>query len=158
MAFYSISDPELWGRGMERMAAIGKQGGTDGLAMANFVLGNPEDNAPVATVLRMKPGYVLPRHGHSCHRFEVVVQGSIKVGDKVLGPGSLMFSEPGNLYGPHIAGPEGCTTVEIFGTYKSSHNTLIDGPAGIEECDIADAGGAKRMMELVRLQFAQSAI
>lgn len=85
----------------------------EGIATSFFLLGKREDNPPLVAPLRMEPGYILPRHAHDCYRMEIVVQGSLDVGDKILRAGSVMITEPGVLYGPHIAGPEGCTTVEI---------------------------------------------
>ncbi|WP_024444895.1 hypothetical protein [Mycolicibacterium iranicum] len=152
MAFFHIDDQDVWGQGIADANPLKEEGGMDGITLANFVLGKSENNAPVATLLRMDPGYVLPRHGHDCYRFEVVVQGSITVGDKTLGVGALMLSEPGNLYGPHIAGPEGCTTIEIFSTFDAVSNLLVQGPDGVEKCDTTKPEGAQRMMELVREQ------
>jgi hypothetical protein len=60
------------------------------------------------------PGYVLPRHRHASHRLEVVIQGSLEVDGRVLGPGDVMWSQAGEFYGPHVAGPDGALTVEIF--------------------------------------------
>jgi hypothetical protein len=89
-----------------------------------FVLGAVEDPAsPVAAVLEMPPGHVIVRHAHDCERFEVVVKGSLDVGDKVLGPGDVMIAQPGEFYGPKVCGPEGCTTVEFFSRQRG-----IDGP------------------------------
>jgi hypothetical protein len=155
MAFYSLDDPNLWGRDTKEMAPIAEAGGMAGISIANFFLGKPEDDAPVATVLRMDPGHVLPHHGHNCYRLEVVVQGSINVGDRILRPGSIMFSEPGVLYGPHIAGPEGCTTVEIFSNFKASHSLMLKGPKGLEEHDLWTKNGAQRTVELVTQQMAE---
>lgn len=149
MAFYSIDDENLWGRDTREMGPIAEAGGMQGISIANFVFGKPEDGVPVATVLRMDPGHVLPHHGHNCYRFEVVVQGSMDVGDRILGPGSIMFSEPGAMYGPHLAGPDGCTTIEIFSNFDASHQLLARGPAGVEQCDLWTKEGAERAVELL---------
>jgi hypothetical protein len=152
MTFYSIDEDDLWGRDNKAMAQIAEAGGMDGISTADFVLGNPEDNAPVVKFLRMDPGYVLPRHGHNCYRVEIVVQGSMDVGDRILRAGGIMFSEPGMLYGQHVAGPEGCTTVEIFSNFNASHGLILEGPAGLEECDLWTQAGARRIVELVTKQ------
>ena len=72
-----------------------------------FVLGeDPADaEAPAVVLLEMPPHYVLFRHAHICHRFEVVVRGSLQAGGRTLGPGDVMTARPGELYGPHVAGP-----------------------------------------------------
>lgn len=102
-----------------------------------YVLGRgPEDlEAPAVVVLDMPPGYVLFRHAHVCHRFEVVVQGSMTADGKVLGPGAVMTATPGEFYGPHVAGPEGCTTVEVFGTLDGVFRVLADSADGPREYD-----------------------
>jgi hypothetical protein len=83
-----------------------------------YVLGDDPEapEVPAVVMLDMPPGYVLFRHAHICHRFEVVVKGSLVAGDRTLRPGDVMTARPGEWYGPHIAGPEGCTTAEVFGT------------------------------------------
>jgi hypothetical protein len=77
------------------------------------------------------------------------------VGDRTVGPGSIMFSEPGVMYGPHVAGPEGCTTVEIFSTFQASHSLVLEGPKGLEEMDLWTRDGAQRTVELVTQQMAE---
>jgi hypothetical protein len=91
--------------------------GTEALGMriSTFVLGDTEDDqAPVASLLFLPPGHRLPRHAHDCYRAEVIVRGSLHVGDTVLHPGDVSFSAPHEAYGPHIAGPTGSLSVEIF--------------------------------------------
>jgi len=81
-------------------------------------------DAPTVVMLDMPPGYVLFRHAHICHRFEVVVKGSMRAGDRTLVPGDVMVAQPGEFYGPHVAGPEGCTTAEVFGTLEGVFRVL----------------------------------
>lgn len=154
MAFYSINDDDIYDRGTERMDAVRAAGGLEGIRIANFILGKPEDNAPVCTVLNMSPGHVLPRHGHNCWRFEVVVQGSITVPDgTVLGTGALMYSGPKELYGQHVAGPEGCTTIEIFSTFDAAHSILVEGEDGLVECDMRNAGEVQKLLAIFGKQL-----
>lgn len=103
-----------------------------------YVLGDdPEaEDAPAVVVLEMPPGYVLFRHAHICHRFEIVVKGSLRAGDRTLGPGEVMTARPGEWYGPHTAGPEGCTTAEVFGTLEGVFRVLADSGQGIAEFDL----------------------
>ena len=102
-----------------------------------FVLADREDewDAPAAVMLEMPPGYVLFRHAHICHRFEVVVKGSLEAGGKWLGPGDVMTAKPGEMYGPHTAGPEGCTTVEVFGSLEGVFRVIATSPEGQREFD-----------------------
>ncbi len=100
------------------------------------MLGEADDlGAPAAVVLDMPPGYVLFRHAHLCHRFEVVVKGSLRAGDRELGPGDVMTAAPGEWYGPHVAGPDGCTTVEVFSTLDGVFRVRAESGEGPREYD-----------------------
>jgi hypothetical protein len=91
------------------------------LNMAYFVMGDPAKNAPVAVALEIAPNASIPRHTHSCHRFEIVVRGELRTEEgATLRPGDVMISEPGVMYGPNVAGPEGCTTYEIFADFEGA--------------------------------------
>src|SRR3546814_8696951 len=62
-----------------------------------------------------------------------------------------MMSEPLTLYGPHIAGAEGCVTLEIFSYHRASHTTYVECPSGeFVECDLWTAEGAMRMAENIK--------
>jgi len=142
MAFISMDEPKFWEHCPKELEHL-VQGGLTGLAY--FLLGDKKDNPPTVVTLRMGPNWVLPRHAHDCYRFEIVVQGTLDVGERVLKPGDIMISEPGISYGPHIAGPEGCTTFEIFSNHKASYVTLLDLPGGRVECDVSTPEGQERM-------------
>lgn len=128
--FLSMADPNFWGRMPEEVGAIDRAGGNEGLKMSYFTLGKIADNPMFVTPLRMEPGYILPRHAYDCHRMELIVQGSMDVGERVLGPGDVMITEPGVLYGPHIAGPEGCTAFDICSEFEGGHRLLLQDEAG----------------------------
>ncbi len=147
MAFLSMSDADFWNRTPKELEHI-VQGGLTGLSY--FLLGDRKDNPPTVVALRMGPHWVLPRHAHDCHRFEIVVQGTLDVGDRILKIGDVMVSEPGIAYGPHIAGPEGCTTFEIFSNHRASYVTLLETANGQVECDIATPDGMQKMMDIMR--------
>ncbi|MGE0384503.1 MAG: hypothetical protein AB7Q97_07195 [Gammaproteobacteria bacterium] len=73
------------------------------------------ENPPTVVMLYLPPGAVLPRHAHDCHRLEVIVLGSMLAEDGTwLHPGDVRTSAPGEFYGPHIAGPLGVLSVEVF--------------------------------------------
>jgi hypothetical protein len=101
---------------------------------------NPDEtrgDSPSAYLLTMQPGYVLFRHGHPCFRFEVIIQGSLEIGDgRTATVGDVFTAEPGELYGPHTAGPEGCTTIEFFSRLEAAYTLLYEGPDG--EVAVAD--------------------
>src|SRR3954470_16709719 len=102
-----------------------------------FVLSDRDDDwdAPAAVMLEMPPGYVLFRHAHICHRFEVVVKGSLEAGGRILRPGDVMTATPGEMYGPHTAGPMGCTTVEVFGSLEGVFRVIAETDTGPREYD-----------------------
>lgn len=105
----------------------------DGLHVLADDAGDPD--APAVLVLTMPPGYVMFRHAHRCHRVEVVVRGSMESDGRTLGPGDVMTAGPGEWYGPHVVGPQGCTTVEIFATFDGVFRVLAEDDDGPREVD-----------------------
>jgi anti-sigma factor ChrR (cupin superfamily) len=122
----------------------------EGGGVAYFPMGETKNDPPTVVALRMAPNWILPRHSHDCHRFEVIVQGTLDVGERVLKVGDVMISEPNVAYGPHVAGPEGCTTFEIFSNHRASHMATLHLPTGPVEFDLTVPGEFKRMMEAQR--------
>ena len=100
------------------------------------VLGDASDEtAPAALIFTMPPNGVVPRHSHLCERFEIILEGSLKVDELILGPGDIMVARKGEAYGPHVAGPEGCRTLEIFSTLSAAHQITYetaDGPVPVD--------------------------
>lgn len=130
MKFYPFgtfpTDPPAW------FADLLAERGLDASAIPLWHLGTATDlSNPAALLLQMPPGYELFRHGHPCRRFEIVVQGSLEIGDgRVARPGDTFTAEPYTLYGPHRAGPEGCTTLEIFSAVDGMFRLLYEDEAG----------------------------
>jgi hypothetical protein len=147
MAFISMDEPEFWTHYPKELEHLVQEGP---MGLAYFLLGDRKDNPPTVVALRMEPGWVLPRHAHDCYRFEVVVQGTLDVGERILKPGDVMVSAPGIAYGPHVAGPEGCTTFEIFSNHRASYVALFDMPEGRVECDVSTPEGLRKMREVMR--------
>jgi len=102
-----------------------------------FVMGDGEDwSTPAAMVLEMPPGYELFRHAHVCYRFEVIIDGSLITEEgEVLTAGDVMVARPYEPYGPHTAGPDGCTTLEVFGAVEGTYRIVTEGPDGLVEVD-----------------------
>jgi hypothetical protein len=103
-----ITDPALrWTQELARRS---------GMEIGAIRMGSQtEERPPMAQLLQVPPGGVVPKHSHDCVRVEVLVRGSLDVGNGLLlYPGDVMISQPGEFYGPNVAGPEGATTVEIF--------------------------------------------
>lgn len=88
-------------------------------------------SVPAAYFLKMPPGYELFRHGHPCQRFEIVIQGSLELGDgRTATVGDTFTADAWTLYGPHTAGPEGCTTIEVFSAVEGMFRLLYEGENG----------------------------
>jgi anti-sigma factor ChrR (cupin superfamily) len=114
----------------------------EGMKTSVFVLGDPYDPGSTGVVVfHMPPGKKLPRHSHGCARFETIIQGSMESESGPLGVGDVMYSEADVPYGPHVAGPEGYTVVEVFsnlpGMYQLTFHTA-DGPLYFDA--VADGG------------------
>src|SRR3546814_1797718 len=94
MSFLSINDEEFWGHVPEDFKHIAGEGSMEGISISVYELGKAEDDAPVMTALHMAPGYRLPRHAHDCFRLEVIMQGSMDVGDgRILKTGAVRSEE-----------------------------------------------------------------
>src|SRR5580704_11328722 len=89
--YFEMKDPDFWGRFPEHLKLVGEVAKAVGVDGATFVLGDPSDeDAPAAAIMRMPPHFVLSRHSHESERIEVIISGSLNVGDRVLGPGDVM--------------------------------------------------------------------
>lgn len=87
-----------------------------GVRSVQFPLGDPESDAtPVANLVEFPAMFPLPRHTHDCDVFMIVVKGSMYADGKIIRPGDVMTAKANELYGPEVAGPDGCTRVEFFG-------------------------------------------
>ncbi len=123
MAHFLRDEPSFWRISPRALAYTNVFAEAVDHRVASFVLG-PEDDleAPLALFMNLPPGWVLDRHAHDCHRFEVVIEGSMIVqGGVSLGPGDVSTSGPGEQYGPHMAGPDGVLTLEIFSRQVGLH-------------------------------------
>jgi hypothetical protein len=58
------------------------------------------------------PGAMTRQHGHRGDHINFIIQGEIRCGDLVAKAGSHILLEWGDLFGPWVAGPEGC---ELYG-------------------------------------------
>jgi anti-sigma factor ChrR (cupin superfamily) len=137
MGTYLVDQPNYWNRIPPGLEGVIAASDAEGLMSSVYALGADSDaSTPMAAVLKMPPGYVLPRHAHPCDRFEVIVQGSLAVGNQILTAGDVMTAESGKFYGPHTAGEEGCITVEVFSSRRGSHVLLVETESGPTEFDL----------------------
>lgn len=120
MPIFRKDDPDFFGAMNSesmRWTRVGTRALGPGWDFGSIVMADEgnSSSSPIVSLLQIPPGGVLPRHAHACHRVEVVVRGSIDIGEaRVLGPGDVSVSKAGEFYGPHVAGPEGSVSVEIF--------------------------------------------
>src|SRR5689334_12354702 len=107
MAEYKMEDREYWTTpaGYAEFANV---------RLSERLLGENLPETGRIVIMDMKPGFVIPRHRHGCDRFEMVVKGSLFSGDDILYPGDVMVAHADESYGPKMAGPDGCMTVEFF--------------------------------------------
>jgi hypothetical protein len=59
-------------------------------------------------------GALGPLHGHTGDHTVYILDGSISVGDTVCGAGTHITLEWGDVFGPQIAGPDGCTMYGVI--------------------------------------------
>jgi hypothetical protein len=150
MEIRKIDDPNFWGRIPVSKIHMLDAASDAGYDVSYFVMGDEERaETPVVLALRMEPHGVVVRHAHPCERVEFVVCGELHIGDTVLKPGDVMTARPGEMYGPHIAGPEGAVTVEIFGTFNGLTHVTYDTPDGPVEVNLDS--GTKRPENVIRL-------
>ncbi len=147
--FFKKDSEGYWGRYPAHLADMAQIMASSRLTPATLhVLGDPSDEtAPAALIFTIPPNGVVARHSHSCERFEIILEGSLKVDDLVLGPGDVMVARKGDAYGPHVAGPQGCRTLEIFSTLAAAHQINYetpDGPVPVEFGTLEDLERSSR--------------
>ena len=131
MPSYSLDeDPDYW-QCPERFKPMFEQAGTIGNKASLFAIGDPNgDDTPMAFILKMEPGFIITRHAHPCDRFETIVRGTLEMDGRTLRPGDVILHHANELYGPKIAGPEGCTTVEVFAKAVGAYERITEQPDG----------------------------
>jgi hypothetical protein len=158
MAFMSIDDAEFWNNCPKELEHIPADSRKAGGKIAYFLMGEQSSNPPTVLALRLAPGQVLARHSHNCHRFEIIVQGSLDVGGgRILKVGDIMTSEPNVAYGPHTAGPEGSTSFEIFSNHEASYNLFPEFENGPVHFDVSTPEGLQKYRAAIR-RFNESKV
>jgi hypothetical protein len=141
----AIDDPGFWGQcPADYLQPLITRSDRDGVPLSIFAMGDPHDpDSPAFAVFKMGPGQILPRHSHPCQRFEVIVQGSMEVqspeeGGMWLKTGDVMLASPDELYGPHMAGPDGFTVVEYFSRLAGLYDITLETRRGLWHRDLLD--------------------
>jgi quercetin dioxygenase-like cupin family protein len=87
------------------------------LSYHSFGVGEDERGSVVQMiVVKYDPGARIEPHYHECDYCSIVVEGSIEVTRRVHDVGSVRVVKAGTVYGPLVAGPDGCTVIDIFAT------------------------------------------
>jgi len=149
MAYYIKDSEDYWDRYPDRFAGM-RVVNAQVSPSTMHVLGDLDvDTTPVALIFTMPADFELVRHSHDCERFEIILEGSLysKEADLWLHVGDIMRVQPGEMYGPHIAGAEGCRTLEVFSTVTGATWADVELPNGeivrvnmAKPSDLTDAG------------------
>ena len=71
---------------------------------------------------RYDPGLILARHAHNSDSTVFILEGELRVDDRLCPAGTLITLDRGVFFGPLIAGPDGCTLLESYaGDVTSVH-------------------------------------
>lgn len=87
--------------------------------------GRPE---VVMLAIEFEPGFYVAPHQHPTGHIEVILEGSLYIGDRLELPGEIRVSPPYESYGPLKAGPDGCKCLEIFPD-RQAVLPIVDDPA-----------------------------
>ena len=83
----------------------------------SFLVGAYERGATAyMSIVKYEPNARIEPHYHHCDYCSIVVEGWIEVTRKRHDVGSVRVVKAGTVYGPLVAGPEGCTAIEVFAT------------------------------------------
>jgi hypothetical protein len=98
-----------------------------GLRQKVFTLGEEGDKTrPLLLVTRFPPNAVLPRHYHQDVFMDAVVAGSSNIAGEWHEAGTVRWFPARAMYGPVVAGPDGCTLLEFYVDDPGFRTTLDD--------------------------------
>lgn len=84
---------------------------------ASWRLGYDDDpTRPGFMHVRWGPGEGAPEHRHKSWTANIVIQGTLKIGETWYEAGAVALIEPNIWYGPLEAGPDGAELIEIHAT------------------------------------------
>ena len=76
---------------------------------------------------RYDPGLVIEKHSHLADEVIYVLEGELRVGERVCPAGTALVLERGTPFGPVIAGPRGAVLFEVF---SGEPGHVSEDPAG----------------------------
>lgn len=98
-----------------------------GRLTSNRVFSDKEDDGMCLTIFRIAPGTVFPRHHHDVDYIELVLEGEVHHGNRVLKVGEGVYRPAGAVY-TYAAGPEGAVIAD-FRAHTYYGTEWVDDPA-----------------------------
>jgi ChrR Cupin-like domain len=88
---------------------------------------NPDTDGMSLTIFRLEPGTVFPRHRHDVDYIELVLEGEVHHGNRVLKAGEGVFRSAGSPY-TYVVGPEGAVIADFRAHtfYKTAYTDPAD--------------------------------
>jgi len=77
------------------------------------------------------PHYVTPAHYHDVNQFQLVVQGSAKIGTHKVLPGTVHYAETGTPYGPIVPEDDGLSYFTLRQTSPGGYFIMPGAKAGM---------------------------
>jgi hypothetical protein len=105
--------------------------------MIAVALGEQADG-PVVLFLVSPPNLKWAAHSHNTDTVTSVVEGSVRVGRKWYGPGSVRVQECGSVYGPGITGSDGAKTVVCYANRQGLPDQFVRGRDQLEFSDLPE--------------------
>jgi hypothetical protein len=112
-----------------------------------------EDGEPGTAVILCidyQPGFFVDAHKHRTGHVELIVDGSLRVGDQWERKGDIRVVPAGVSYGPIQAGDEGCKGMEFFADRKDVL-PMLDDRAAAAQHDSDPAGLRARLARLLKV-------
>jgi hypothetical protein len=104
-----------------------------GLRQRRIVMGAEGDaTRPILVLTHFPPNAVLPRHFHGKTFIDAVVAGTSTMEGETHGAGTVRVFPDEVMYGPVVAGPEGCVLLEFY-VDAPGFATTLDLPALTED-------------------------
>jgi hypothetical protein len=97
-----------------------------GRSQRKVMVSNPETDGMSLTIFRFAPGTVLPTHRHDVDYIELILEGEVHHGNRVLGAGQGVYRNAGTPY-TFWAGPQGATIAD-FRAHTYYRTEYVDPP------------------------------
>ena len=110
----------------------------------------------VVLAIEYPPNFRLPAHQHVSGHVEVILEGSLQVGDRWESPGDIRVVPARSSYGPLVSGPEGCKALEYFPD-RAAMFAEMDDPAELAAL-LGDTDPAELQARIQRLLKIDAAL